>query len=85
MPALQLKIMSARFYTAGFSKEHRSKELCGTQAFKSMFHLRGWLLHPPFVEFDEIEVGLNIFASAAARLFEKMIKARAFRRGIGVT
>ena len=42
------------------------------------------LLQPALVELDEIEIGLNIFAPGATGFFEKMIKARAFCRGIRV-
>jgi hypothetical protein len=40
------------------------------------------LFQATFVELDEIEIRLNIFAPSAARFFEEMIKSRAFCRGI---
>ena len=43
------------------------------------------LLQASFVKLDQVEVSLDIFSSSAPRFFEKMIKARALGRGIGMT
>jgi len=40
------------------------------------------LFQPPFIKLDEVEISLNIFATAATGFLEEMIETRAFCRGI---
>src|SRR5439155_6384752 len=49
------------------------------------FDIRASSFYSPFIEFDQIEISPNIFASFASRLFQKMEKTRPFRGGVGMT
>src|SRR5260370_42395270 len=49
------------------------------------FAIRASSFYSPFVEFDQIEISPNIFASLASRFFQEMEKTRPFRGGVGMT